>query len=72
MRSVVLALVVVVLYVLHQDFWLWRSVQPLVFGVFPVGLFYHAAYCVAIALALLVMVRMAWPSHLDPGSPAHE
>ena len=36
------------LYVLHQDFWFWREARPLVFGFLPIGLFYHAAFTVAI------------------------
>ncbi len=38
---------VVLLYVLHQDFWFWRDARPLVFGFLPIGLFYHAAFTVA-------------------------
>ena len=34
---------VVLLYLLHQDFWFWRDARPLVFGFLPIGLFYHAA-----------------------------
>ena len=61
----VLAALVVLLYVLHQDLWLWTSVRPLVFGFLPVGLAYHAAYCVAIAALMWLLVRYAWPSHLE-------
>jgi hypothetical protein len=53
------------MYVLHQDFWFWRSRSPLVFGVLPVGLFYHAAYTLATAALLWLLVRLIWPSHLD-------
>ena len=49
------------LYVLHQDFWFWREARPLVFGFLPIGLFYHAAFTVASAgvLWLLVTRRLA-------------
>ena len=57
---------VALLYALHQDFWYWREARPLVFGIFPIGLFYHAAYTVGCALLLWLMVRIAWPGHLDP------
>ena len=43
---------------LHQDFWFWRQARPLVFGVLPIGLFYHAAYTVATSL-VLVAARQA-------------
>ena len=58
-------LALVVFYALHQDWWLWRETRPLVFGVFPIGLFYHAAYTVAVSLVLLVLVRIFWPRHLE-------
>jgi hypothetical protein len=58
-------LIVLALYLLHQDIWFWRAARPVVLGVLPVGLFYHVAYTVATALALWVLVRLVWPSHLD-------
>ncbi|MQA31670.1 MAG: DUF3311 domain-containing protein [Luteitalea sp.] len=65
MTRVAIAVILAVLYGLHQDFWLWREARPLVFGVLPIGLFYHAAYTVATAVVLWVLVRIAWPSHLE-------
>jgi hypothetical protein len=56
-----------VLYVLHQDVWFWRSTRPLVFGFLPVGLAYHAAYTLAIAVVLAWLVRTRWPHHLEGG-----
>ena len=52
-------------YVLHQDVWFWRHARPLVFGFLPVGLFYHGGYCVAVALLMWLLMRLAWPSHLE-------
>ena len=52
-------------YALHQDFWFWREARPLVFGVLPIGLFYHAAYMVAWSLFLWGLVSYFWPSHLE-------
>ena len=60
-----LALLVVVLYALHQDLWFWRSPTPLVFGILPIGLFYHACYALAAALLMWLLVKSAWPSHLE-------
>ena len=54
------------MYALHQDFWFWSLPTPLVFGFLPIGLFYHAAYTVATAGLLWLLVRLTWPSHLDP------
>ena len=57
-----------VLYALHQDFWFWRLARPLVFGFLPIGLFYHAAYTVAIAALMSGLVRTDWPAHLEHSS----
>jgi hypothetical protein len=56
---------VALLYVLHQDFWLWYEARPLVFGFLPIGLFYHAAFTVACSGALWLLVKMNWPAHLE-------
>jgi hypothetical protein len=56
---------VVLLYVLHQDLWFWRSARPLVFGFLPIGLFYHAAFTVATSAVLWLLIKVAWPSHLE-------
>jgi hypothetical protein len=60
-----LVLLSLVLYGLHQDAWFWREARPLVFGFLPIGLAYHAAYAVACSLLLLILVKAAWPSHLE-------
>jgi hypothetical protein len=65
MRPLSAAALVAALYVLHQDFWFWRSVHPLVLGFLPIGLAYHAAFTAACALALRVLVTRAWPGHLE-------
>ena len=64
MRVAVFAVVAAV-YVLHQDFWLWYRALPLVFGVLPIGLFYHVAYMIVSALLFWLLVTLFWPSHLD-------
>ncbi len=73
-RHWLLALVVLLLYALHQDFWFWRAARPLVFGFLPVGLFYHACYSLAAAAMMWLLVRCAWPAHLEQDSrgPAPE
>lgn len=57
--------VVAALYALHQDVWFWRAARPLVFGFLPIGLFYHAAYTIAVPVVLWWLVRRHWPAHLD-------
>jgi hypothetical protein len=52
-------------YILHQDVWNWTAAQPLFFGVVPPGLAYHAAYTVLVACLMAILVRYAWPDHLE-------
>ena len=59
------AAAVVLLYLLHQDFWFWREARPLVFGFLPIGLFYHALFTVASSLVLWLLVTWAWPAQLE-------
>jgi hypothetical protein len=59
-----LALLVIVVALLHQDFWLWTD-KSLVFGFVPIGLAYHIAYSFLAALTMWVLVRFAWPRHLE-------
>jgi hypothetical protein len=65
MKRILLTLVVIALYVLHQDIWNWRTPYPLVFGFLPIGLFYHACFVVASSLVMWMLVTYAWPSHLE-------
>lgn len=53
-------------YLLHQDFWHWKVSRPVIFGIFPIGLFYHIVFTIAVAGLMWVLVRYAWPSHLEP------
>lgn len=59
------AVITAVFYALHQDVWFWRDARPLVFGILPIGLFYHAAYTIAASVLLSVLVRRYWPAHLE-------
>jgi len=65
MTRILLVVVVVVLYILHQDFWFWRTAHPLVAGFIPIGLFYQACFSVAASLVMWLLVKYAWPSHLE-------
>tara|TARA_B100000900_G_scaffold413516_1_gene437700 strand:+ start:119 stop:340 length:222 start_codon:yes stop_codon:yes gene_type:complete len=53
-----------VLFVLHQDFW-FRDDATLILGILPIGLAYHMAFTVLAATAWLVIVRFAWPKYLE-------
>ena len=59
-----LTLMVIVVYVLHQDIWFWHD-RTLVLGFLPIGLAYHAAYSILAAIMMAVLVRFAWPGYLE-------
>ena len=65
MKRILLVIAVITLYFLHQDFWFWRTAHPLVFGFVPIGLFYQGCFSVAAALLMWLLVRFAWPHHLE-------
>jgi hypothetical protein len=62
-NKVVLSLLVLGVFLLHQDFWNWRK-SDLVLGFLPVGLAYHAAYSILAAILMAVLVKFAWPAEL--------
>ena len=69
MKKLLLFLLVVGVYVLHQDLWNWKNAD-LIFGFLPVGLAYHAAYSVVAAIMMAILVKFAWPGHLEHSEPA--
>jgi uncharacterized membrane protein SpoIIM required for sporulation len=69
MRSVLAATLFAGLYALHQDVWWWRDARPLVFGMLPIGLFYHVAFTLATSAAMSLLIRLVWPTHLEGVSP---
>jgi hypothetical protein len=68
MKRILLVIVVVALYILHQDFWFWRTPYifgRIPFGFVPIGLFYQACFSFAASLVMWLLVKFAWPSHLE-------
>jgi hypothetical protein len=76
MSALAAACLVALLYVLHQDVWFWTTARPLVLGVLPIGLFYHAAFCAICSILMWLLVRYAWPAYLEsagePKTPSTE
>jgi hypothetical protein len=66
-RSKVLfvTIVIIAVYFLHQDFWNWKKAEQLVFGFLPIGLAYHAVYSILASLLMALLVKTAWPKHLE-------
>ncbi len=67
-KRLLLTALILAVYVLHQDYWNWSSAE-LVFGFLPVGLAYHAGYSILAAVTMAVLVKTAWPKHLEDVQP---
>jgi hypothetical protein len=72
MKNAVATALIAGLFLLHQDFWFWRQARPLVFGVLPIGLAYHAAFTLATSAVLVILVKLLWPATLDPEGSSTE
>ena len=55
--------VLLLLLILFFNFWMWDT-DTLIMGL-PINLLYHIGLCVLTSLFMLVIVRLAWPHHLD-------
>jgi hypothetical protein len=65
MKKLLLLLLILAVYVAHQDIWNWRTPEPMIFGFLPVGLAYQAAYSIACAVLMAILVKTAWPKELE-------
>jgi hypothetical protein len=64
MKRTTLYAALVILVLLHQDFWFWDD-STLLLGFLPVGLVYHALYCIATSLLMYLLVTRAWPDEAE-------
>ena len=64
-KVLLLTVLILIIYILHQDFWNWTKTEPLVFGFLPIGLAYHAGYSILAAVLMAFLVKVAWPKHLE-------
>ncbi|MGK0304230.1 MAG: hypothetical protein ACI89X_005138 [Planctomycetota bacterium] len=55
---------VALLAILHYDFWNWGD-RSLMFGFMPSGLFYQAMISIGAAVAWAMVVKFAWPTHIE-------
>ena len=60
MRLKLVLVALLVLGLLHQDFWLWDS-ATLLLGFLPYGLAYHVGFSLLTAALWAIAVRFAWP-----------
>jgi len=61
--KIFLYIMIVVLAVLHQDFWNFDN-HTLVFGFMPLGLAYHAGYTICAVILWSLIIKFAWPQNL--------
>ncbi len=64
-KTLILTLLIIGVYLVHQDSWNWKAAEPLVFGFMPIGLAYQAGYSILAAILMAVLVKFAWPRHLE-------
>ena len=69
LKTVLLTLLVLAVYGLHQDWWNWKQAEPLIFGFLPIGLAYHAGYSILAVVTMAILVKFAWPKHLEDVQP---
>ena len=62
--GILIAVLVVVLAVLHQDIWWWDDGTAM-FGFMPTGLAYHALYSLLAAGLWALACVIAWPRELE-------
>ena len=61
-KSTLFLFATLLLYLLHNDLWLWRS-PTLILGL-PAGLAYHVVYSIAAAGLMALMLSRGWPKDL--------
>ncbi len=54
----ILYLLLVVLFILHNDFWFWGTSQIVL--RLPVGLLYHILFCFAASVLMCSLVKFMW------------
>jgi len=64
MKKPLILLYMVVLFFLHQDFWLKDSAY-LVFGFLPASLAYHMLFTLLAAFGWFLVVKFAWPTFAE-------
>ena len=64
----IIAGLVVLLLILHQDNWFWDD-NTLLLGFLPIGLFWHACISIAASLTWFLATKIAWPVDDTVGLP---
>ena len=62
-KALLVTVLVVAVYLLHQDFWNWKKSEPLILGFLPIGLAYHAGFSI---LAAILMTTFTYHVPIHP------
>ena len=65
-------LAVILLVILHQDFWFWDTYEPLVFGFMPIGLAYHVGISIAASIVWFLATKFCFPVADEPAEAKPE
>jgi hypothetical protein len=68
MKKFLIFLLIAAVYIVHQDNWNWNNAS-LLFGFLPVGLVYHIGYSLLATGMMVILVKEAWPEHLENTKP---
>lgn len=62
-RFKLVALIVLVMFVLHNSFWFWKldASFPLLFGFMPFAFSYYVFYALLALAAMKLIIGLAWP-----------
>ncbi len=62
-RLTLVAIIVLVMFILHNSFWLWDldGRVPLLFGFMPFAFSFYIFYALLSVLAIIVIIKLAWP-----------
>lgn len=63
----VASLIALIMFVLHNSFWLWQwdARMPFLFGFMPFSFSYYIGYTLLATLAMALVVILAWPDPPD-------
>lgn len=62
-RLTLVALIVLVMFILHNSFWLWGLDDriPLLFGFMPFAFSFYVGYTFLALIAMRIIIKIAWP-----------
>lgn len=62
-RLTLVALIVLIMFILHNSFWLWGLDDrvPLLFGFMPFAFSFYVGYTFLALIAMRIIIKLAWP-----------